>query len=1009
MDKVQTLAHYFGYQSFRAGQEELIDQILAGNDVLGIMPTGAGKSLCYQIPALMSEGITLVISPLISLMKDQVSALVQSGVSAAFINSTLSPRQSELALQRAEAGLYKIIYVAPERLTAPSFLHFARNADITMVVVDEAHCVSQWGQNFRPSYLQIASFVSSLPKRPVSAAFTATATDKVRRDIVELLGLRSPHVVTTGFDRPNLYFEVMKPKDKFAALTSYLALNRGKSGIIYCATRKLVEEVSDRLLEEGWRVGKYHAGLSDAARNTAQDLFIKDECPIMVATNAFGMGIDKSNVAFVVHYNMPKNMESYYQEAGRAGRDGEPAECILLYSGQDVRINTFLIEKSFEDNDAFDEETAETLKNNELELLKRMTFYSTGKDCYRRAMLRYFGEKPAFVNCGNCSNCTQAHSDFTSRDITVEAQKILSCVKRMGETQTKWVIIDILRGTDNNRVAMCGGSRQSTFGIMREESSRDIERMIDAMIGGQYLEEAPDGVLRWGSGARGVIYSGMRVTMKEHTDHSTAGMIDDERKIGRKADPELLGRLKRLRQKVASFNGVPPFVIFSDASLRDMAEKVPTNEAEFRSLYGVGRVKAEKFGYFFLDEIKAFRSERSGKKSSSEKADAVGEKADPELLERLRKLRKEIGQAEDLRLFMVFSNASLSDMAERMPLNEEQFLCIHGAGKAKAEKYGERFIKEIAAYCAEKHITPDAAAFRQRDSSAGSGEHRKNRMGVAANKPSVHLTKDAEGHYELPEGVDGDVFAALRSLRADLASDYGVQGQVLASTDALAEIARDCPVTLAALTAMGILPDGTLAYCGGEWVRTVRKCLENKGVTISEPCDCPAEPDKSLLAQLTQLRSDISGKIFTPCNRIISDASLRAMSELKPLTRLALRESIHLSDAKCLMFGRLFLEAIRRYVGDNQTPDGFEGAPEIDRALFIALAAVRHRFAVREGKTELSVMSDQTLYDICLKKPCNEEDFRMVYGIGEFKSKKYGDEVIACVTGYLRWTRQGGA
>lgn len=902
MDKVQTLAHYFGYQSFRAGQEELIDQILAGNDVLGIMPTGAGKSLCYQIPALMSEGITLVISPLISLMKDQVSALVQSGVNAAFINSTLSPRQSELALQRAEAGLYKIIYVAPERLTAPSFLHFARNADIAMVVVDEAHCVSQWGQNFRPSYLQIASFVSSLPKRPVLAAFTATATDKVRRDIVEMLGLRLPHVVTTGFDRPNLYFEVMKPKDKFAALTSYLSLNRGKSGIIYCATRKLVEEVSDRLLEEGWQVGKYHAGLSDVARNTAQDLFIRDECPIMVATNAFGMGIDKSNVAFVVHYNMPKNMESYYQEAGRAGRDGEPAECILLYSGQDVRINTFLIEKSFEDNDAFDEETAETLKNNELELLKRMTFYSTGKDCYRRAMLRYFGEKPNFVNCGNCSNCTQAHTDFTSRDITVEAQKILSCVKRMGETQTKWVIIDILRGTDNNRVAMCGGSRQSTFGIMREEGSRDIERMMDAMIGGKYLEEAPDGVLRWGSGARGVIYSGMRVTMKEHSEHSTAGMIDDERKIGRHANPELLSRLKRLRQKVAAFNGVPPFVIFSDASLRDMAEKMPTSEAEFSSLYGVGLVKTEKFGRKFMDEIEVFRSERSGKEKKKTKS-----------------------------------------------------------------------------------------------------------VESALNKPSVHLEKDGDGNFVIPEDVDGDLFAVLRSLRADLASDYGIQSQTLASTDALAQICKDKPVTLERLTKMGILPFRTLAYCGGEFVRVIRKHWNDNGVTVAVPSDCPMESDERLLDMMVEQRRKISEKIYTPQNRIISDASLRAMSELKPLTRLELRESIHLSNAKCLLFGRLFLEAIRRYVGDNQTPDGFEGAPEIDRALFVALAAVRHRFAVREGKTELSVMSDQTLYDICLKKPCNEEDFRMVYGIGEFKAKKYGDEVIACVTEHLRRTRQGGA
>ena len=536
MDKYETLSHYFGYTTFREGQEALIDGILAGNDVVGIMPTGAGKSICYQVPALMLPGITLVISPLISLMKDQVGALVQSGVRAAFINSTLTPRQSELALSRAAAGQYKIVYVAPERLQTSSFLAFAQNAEISLVVVDEAHCVSQWGQNFRPSYLHIEAFVAGLPRRPVTAAFTATATGKVRADIIRLLGLRSPAVTTTGFDRANLYFEVRKPKDKFAALTSYLSLNRGKSGIVYCATRKLVEEVTDRLLGEGWQAGKYHAGMSDSERNEVQEKFIRDEIPLIVATNAFGMGIDKSNVSFVIHYNMPKNMESYYQEAGRAGRDGQPADCVLLYSGQDVRINTFLIERTFEESSEFDEETAVRLKENELELLKQMTFYSTSQYCFRKFILKYFGEHPAFENCGNCSNCMGSRTDTASRDITVEAQKILSCVRRMNESQTKWVIIDILRGTRNNRVEMCGGTRQSTFGIMRETGSRDLEKMIDALVADKYLTESHDGLLGWGSAARGVIYSGMRVTYRERQgkpDSSTRR--EDE--IGQKSPP----------------------------------------------------------------------------------------------------------------------------------------------------------------------------------------------------------------------------------------------------------------------------------------------------------------------------------------------------------------------------------------------------------------------------------------------------------------------------------------
>lgn len=904
MDKFETLAHYFGYQSFRDGQEELIDKILSGSDVLGIMPTGAGKSICYQVPALMMEGITIVISPLISLMKDQVNALVQSGVSAAFINSTLTPRQSELALYRAANGIYKIIYVAPERLTAPSFLEFAREADISLVVVDEAHCVSQWGQNFRPSYLQIEQFVNTLEQRPMMAAFTATATERVRRDIITMLGLHAPSVTTTGFDRPNLYFEVVKPKDKFAALTSYLSLNRGKCGIIYCATRKLVEEVADRLCEEGWNAGKYHAGMSDGDRNAAQDLFIRDERPIMVATNAFGMGIDKSNVSFVVHYNMPKNMESYYQEAGRAGRDGEPAECILLYSGQDVRINTFLIEKSFEDNTSFDEETAETLKRNELELLRQMTFYSTGRDCYRRAMLRYFGERPAFENCGNCSNCTQSHTDFESKDITVEAQKILSCIKRMKEIHTKWVIIDILRGTQNNRVAMCGGDKQSTFGIMKENSSREIEKMIDSMIGDKYINEAPDGILSWGSAARGVIYSGMRVTIKTQSSGSVQKQIADEKQIGANANPELLNRLRDLRRKVAELNGVPAFVIFSDATLRDMAEKMPANEAQFHTIYGVGRVKTEKFGRKFMDEIEKFLSE-----SGVQPAEPAPKK-------------------------------------QRRPKRE--------------------------------------------------------RAEGAANKPNVHLEKDREGNYILPADADKDLFAALRTLRADLSSDFGIQSNVLASTDALAQLSIDRPVTLAELRNMGILPPRTVEYGGGAIVRTIRTVMEKKEQPVGVVCDCEIHPDEELLAELKALRKQISQKIYTANNRIISDFTLEMMSEVKPLNRSQLLEQVHLGNSKCMVFGRVFVEAVRKYVGETDIPDGFEGVPEIDGNLFIALAELRHRYAVRENKFDTAVMSDYTLYDICSKMPRTDEDFRGIYGIGEFKANKYAADVTGCIERYLK-------
>ncbi|MDO5021918.1 MAG: RecQ family ATP-dependent DNA helicase [Eubacteriales bacterium] len=404
MDSLAVLKKYFGFSSFREGQKDIIENILAKRDVLGVLPTGAGKSLCYQIPAVIFEGITLVISPLISLMHDQVMALNQAGIPAAYINSTLSPKQTAEALRRAQLYRYKIIYVAPERLFAPSFLQLCSKVNISFVAVDEGHCVSQWGQDFRPSYLKIKSFISSFKQRPVLAAFTATATSIVKQDIITFLGLQCPFVLTTGFDRPNLYFEVRKPKDKDEELMRILKKWDGNSGIIYCATRKNVDKVCDLLRNNGIKAARYHAGLSDDERKIAQEDFQFDRAPIMVATNAFGMGIDKSNVHFVVHYNMPKDLESYYQEAGRAGRDGEPADCILLYSKQDVHIAKFLIQNCKQSESTSIAQQNELIKNQE-ERLKQMTFYATTPYCLRSFILRYFGEK-TYEKCGHCSSCT---------------------------------------------------------------------------------------------------------------------------------------------------------------------------------------------------------------------------------------------------------------------------------------------------------------------------------------------------------------------------------------------------------------------------------------------------------------------------------------------------------------------------------------------------------------------------------------------------------------------------
>ena len=604
------LKQYFGYDSFRPGQDRLVQSILSGRDTLGIMPTGAGKSICYQVPALLLPGLTLVISPLISLMKDQVGALNEAGVPAACVNSAMSAESMRDVLGYAAQGGYKLLYVAPERLTAPAFLSFAQRVPVSMVTVDEAHCISQWGQDFRPSYLKILDFLAALPARPLVSAFTATATEAVRDDIVRALGLRDPFVLTTGFDRPNLYFAVERPPSKPNALLRLLAARTGKSGIVYCATRKTVDDVCDMLLAKGLPATRYHAGLSAEERQRNQEDFLYDVKPIMAATNAFGMGIDKSNVSFVVHYNMPKNMESYYQEAGRAGRDGEPADCILLYSGQDVHTAEFLIGHSHEAGDSsVDPGTRQALIERDRDRLRQMTFYATTDECLRRYILRYFGEQ-APVSCGHCGNCDTV---FEQVDATVDAQKILSCVYRMAERGLHFgrgMAAAVLVGSQSEQIKKFRLDTLSTYGIMRGTSMARVRQLTDALIERGCLKADPDrynALFLTASGnalMRGRDTFALRLPREKKPEtkatHRRAVPLEAD------VDESLFERLRTLRAALAQKAHVPPYVIFSNATLADMAARQPITEFELLTVRGVGEAKARRYGDAFLDAIKDY-------------------------------------------------------------------------------------------------------------------------------------------------------------------------------------------------------------------------------------------------------------------------------------------------------------------------------------------------------------------------------------------------------------------
>lgn len=665
MDPSKILKTYFGYDSFRRGQEDIIHAILEGRDVLAVMPTGAGKSICYQVPALLLSGITLVVSPLISLMQDQVKSLNEAGVHAAFINSSLSEMQILKALAMARKGIYKIIYVAPERLESAGFLDFALNSEISMVTVDEAHCISQWGQDFRPSYLKIVDFIGRLAKRPVVSAFTATATEEVKTDIECILKLREPNVTVTGFDRENLYYRVehIAGKKKDAFVVNYIEKHPGESGIIYCATRKNVDTLYENLFKRGVPVTCYHAGIDNETRKRNQDDFIYDRTPIIIATNAFGMGIDKSNVRFVIHYNMPQSMENYYQEAGRAGRDGENSQCILLFSPQDVMINKFLLEKK--EFEGAEEEDAQLIRQRDAQRLHLMEGYCKSTSCLRQYILTYFGEKMN-APCDNCGNC---HREYTAVDMTADAKWVINCLAETRGRYGQSIVMGTLLGANRARLREIGAPAYKSFGALAHRSEKEIRLLIDEMLSEGYIVQT--------DGEYSVLRMGDITGLKSRDAHVVIRTFEEKEELarttgGRKRSTDaltsagyrLFERLRGLRLVIAREEGMPPYIIFNDRTLIDMCVKLPGDKQEMLQVSGVAENKFRKYGQRFLDEIGEFVAGNPGVVISTKMEDEVEAKV-PEKKQKQRKGAFYLNP-EDKEGFPYTDYCYISDMKERL-------------------------------------------------------------------------------------------------------------------------------------------------------------------------------------------------------------------------------------------------------------------------------------------------------------------------------------------------------
>jgi ATP-dependent DNA helicase RecQ len=634
-EKAQRLLEsHFGYSTFRNGQERAIQSVLAGENTICVMPTGGGKSICFQIPALVLPGTTIVISPLISLMKDQVDALVQVGIPATFINSSLSYNEANERIREAKQGMYKLLYIAPERLESHEFIEDLKQMEIPLVAVDEAHCISQWGHDFRPSYRHIKQMVYSLPQKPNVLALTATATPRVREDICETLDIDEENSIITGFERENLSFAVIKGQDRLHFLRDYIKKNEKEAGIIYAATRKNVDQLYERLKKENINVARYHAGMGDAERIREQDRFLKDEASVMVATSAFGMGIDKSNIRYVLHFQLPKNMESYYQEAGRAGRDGLESECILLYSSQDVQVQRFLIDQSSD----------RTRMNQELEKLQQMVDYCHTENCLQEFILKYFGEIETEV-CGRCGNCLDSR---TSIDVTKEAQMVMSCMIRMGQRFGKTITAQVLTGSKNKKVTEMGFDKLTTYGIMKEKSSKDVSEFIEFLISQELIaiEQGQFPTLYVASKGKDILLGKENVHRRETVK---------VREISK--DDPLFETLREVRRAIADRENVPPFVIFSDAALKDMSAKLPRTSEDFLGVSGVGELKLQKYGLEFIQAIRQFCE------AHPERQPELGQAAAPK-----KTAKKAVGDSHLETLQLHQQNLSIQQIAEKREL-----------------------------------------------------------------------------------------------------------------------------------------------------------------------------------------------------------------------------------------------------------------------------------------------------------------------------------------------------